>query len=297
MRSWSVASSLFLAACAATPKPDAGTPAPCELNPSAPTQFGGARPVRLHVPDGGASCPLPLVVVLHGYGASGELQAAYLGLDTLVEGRHVLLAAPTGTVDDAGSTFWSTGNASCCNFFGNPVDDVGYVRGLISDIRASWPVDPERIILVGHSNGGFFAHRLACELNEVTHVAALAGTEDVTALPCARTRPVRVLQFHGTADDVVKFDGGSALRAGAGSYVGAQEMVTRWAARNGCGATTRDGGAFDLESGLSGAETTVQAFDGCPDGGDVTLWSIEGGSHLPSVGTKLPPAFVRWSGL
>ncbi|MFZ5443132.1 MAG: alpha/beta hydrolase family esterase [Myxococcota bacterium] len=295
MRALTVSFALLVVGCSAPSNPDAGVE-PCTPRAGTLTSFGGARPVRLQAPDGGLECSYPLVIVLHGYGVGGPVQAAYLGLETLVDGRHALLAAPDGTVDDAGYRFWNTGNASCCDFFGHAPDDVGYVRQLIHDIRADWPVDPQRIMLVGHSNGGFFAHRLACELEEVTHVVSLAGTEDTASpRPCARG-PVRVLQIHGRQDETVFYDGGSKLLAYSADYVGAEEMTSRWAARNGC-AAARDGGSLDLESTLPGSETTVRAYDGCRDGGDVTLWTIEGGSHVPSVGNRLPAALTRWGGL
>ena len=53
------------------------------------------------------------------------------------------------------------------------VDDVAYVGGLIDEALRTWPVDPKRVYIVGHSNGDFMAHRLACERADV--VVAIAG--------------------------------------------------------------------------------------------------------------------------
>ena len=42
---------------------------------------------------------------------------------------------------------------------------------------------------------------------------------------------------------------------------------------------------LDLDQVLAGAETTVETYaSGCKAGGSATLWAIQGGSHLPSIG-------------
>jgi polyhydroxybutyrate depolymerase len=40
---------------------------------------------------------------------------------------------------------------------------------------------------------------------------------------------------------------------------------------------------IDLEPTIPGAETAVAAFPDCPTGSAVELWTIEGGSHIPTV--------------
>lgn len=66
-------------------------------------------------------------------------------------------------------------------------------------------IDPRRIGLVGHSNGGFMALRMACEASDlVTAVVSLAGStwkEDSSCAPA--TFPVNVLTLHGDNDDTI----------------------------------------------------------------------------------------------
>jgi polyhydroxybutyrate depolymerase len=236
-----------------------------------------------------------LVIVLHGYGASGLVEERYLGLDTLVDGRGVLVAAPDGTIDDAGAAFWNPGIAACCDFFGSPVDDVAYVSALIHEIRAVYTVDPSRIFVVGHSNGGFMAHRLACALSsELAAVVSLAGTMDETPAPCTLEAPVSVLQVHGDRDGTVLYDGGTRILGKSGPYASAPDAVRFWAKEDGCGATTTAGAPVDLETTLPGAETAVTTFDGCPQGTEVALWTIQGGSHIPTVGSRFPGLVWKW---
>ncbi len=258
--------------------------------------FGGNRPVKLLVPrawDG--ACPVPLLLVLHGYGAAGSLEASYLGLTSLVDGRGVLLAAPDGTLDAQGSAFWNVGIEACCNFGGAPVDDLAYLRDLLAEIRGVYNVDPRRIYVVGHSNGGFMALRLGCELSpDIAAVVSLAGAVGTPRLACHPAAPVSVLQIHGDLDATVLYDGGTGILGKGGPYAGAVETVARWADDDGCQATRTEGAPIDLETTLPGAETTVSSHDGCPAGTDVTLWTIEGGGHIPAVGSRFPGLVWRW---
>lgn len=292
-----VVSTLGLVACATkTPSmADAGCVRGSRGKPSQAV-FGGDRPVQLSVPrDYDSSCPAPLVVVLHGYGASGFLEQAYLGLQSLVDARGVVLAAPDGTKDSSGSQFWNPGTAACCNFFGSPVDDTAYLSGLITDIRNVYAIDPTRIFVVGHSNGGFMAHRLGCALSgEVAAIVSLAGTIDEVPAPCSLAAPVSVLQVHGDDDATVLYDGGTAILGKSGPYASAPATVAWWAAQNGCQATASAQDAVDLESTLAGAETAVTSFDGCPAGVDVSLWTIRGGSHIPTVANRFPALVWKW---
>jgi polyhydroxybutyrate depolymerase len=102
----------------------------------APTRDAGnpliaARPYRVRAPGNYTTLgPLPLVVLLHGYGANATGQEAYFALGPQVSERRFLLALPDGTRDARGQQFWNATDA-CCNFYNAAVDDVAYLRALI----------------------------------------------------------------------------------------------------------------------------------------------------------------------
>jgi polyhydroxybutyrate depolymerase len=278
---------LLLVACA--------KPAPVEAPRDAGPQrtFGGSRPVTLSVPRAYAGRATPLLIALHGYGNSSGPFEKYLGLQSLVDAKGVLLASPDGTRDAKGNRFWNAGSDACCNFNASAVDDVAYLRELIADIRRLYNVDRRRIFVVGHSNGGFMAFRLACELSdELAAVVSLAGaTPD-----CQPKSPVSVLQIHGDRDVGVRFDGGSnILGNGGGDYPGALETTRRWARAAGCQESQSQSGApIDLEAEVLGAETLVSTHEGCPAGIDVSLWTIQAGSHIPEVTAAFPELVWGW---
>src|SRR5690348_1716650 len=98
-----------------------------------PLVFGGDRPVELQVPELLEGETYPLVVILHGYGASGFLQQAYFEMSDLAEREGVFVLAPDGLTDSAGRQFWNA-DPTCCDFDGSNPDDVAYLGGLIDDV-------------------------------------------------------------------------------------------------------------------------------------------------------------------
>jgi polyhydroxybutyrate depolymerase len=259
------------------------------------TVFGGDRPVTLEVPhvyDG--SKKWPLLIFLHGYSATGFLEESYLQLSPLVNEKGILLAAPDGTVNSQGLHFWNAMDA-CCDYDHSGVDDVGYVSGLIDEISQTYNVDPKRIYVMGHSNGGWMSYRMACErANKIAAIVVLAGATWYDTSKCAPAKPVSVLHIHGDADQEVIYTGGVNNLAGGARYPGAVQSVTDWAGYDHCGTTMTAGDALDLDTALAGAETTTARFDGCPAGIGLELWTIHGGSHVPNFSTAFREKTWAW---
>jgi polyhydroxybutyrate depolymerase len=260
-----------------------------------------ARPYLFKVPTGYDSRkPTPLVIMLHGYGATALAQEGYFQLGAAAEEQTFLYAYPDGTVDPTGRQFWNADDA-CCDFFASGVDDVAYVNAIIDDVSAKFNVDPKRIFVVGHSNGAFMSHRLACDLSSrIAAIASLAGAVWNDPAKCNPTDHVSVLDVHGNADLVVSYDGGAVaanlVSPGVPSrtqppYPSEAKTTATWAAKNGCtGALVPKGLTLDLDTTLVGAETAESAYAGCPSGIDVELWTIAGGSHVPILAT---PTWAR----
>lgn len=223
--------------------------------------------------------PLPLVIVLHGYGTSGAVADRLFGFGTILDERRFLLAMPDGNRDENGLRFWNATDA-CCGFDRTDVDDVAYLEAVIDDMSARYAVDPKRIFVVGHSNGGFMAHRLACDLSDrIAAVVSLAGAVRADPSSCQPAQPVAVAELHGTADRLIRFDGGTL--AGI-PYPGAVQTVATWAEKNGCSATTGDAPQrLDLDVLVAGAETTVTRHADCPAGAAAELWTLAGTGHSP----------------
>jgi polyhydroxybutyrate depolymerase len=99
---------------------------------------------------------------------------------------------------------------------------------------------------------------------------------------------VSVLHVHGRNDTTVSYQGGATPE---GAYPGAVETVDDWAGKDGCkGALAVTGRKRDLDSSVPGDETDEATWSGCPSGVSVTLWTIEGGGHVPAFNDNWAPA-------
>jgi len=252
----------------------------CGASTPPPRTFGGDRPVNLQIPlTLEAGKQYPLVLVLHGYGANGFLQEAYFGMSSLANDSTAFVLAPDGLENSLGNQFWNA-DPNCCDFEHQNPDDVAYLGGLIDEVSAAWPIDPKAVVVVGHSNGGYMAYRLACDRADVIgEIVVLAGQAASTT--CAPAKPVNVLHIHGTVDESVPF----AVAA---------PSVETWAAYDQCGPKRAPGPALDLEVKLAGSETHTEATAGCPTAIAVDFWTVEGGSHIPSFGSAFEPAVWQW---
>ncbi len=268
--------------------PIADAPLPIVRMPIGPED----RPADINLPpqhDG--TTRLPLFILLHGYGASGPAQDTYLGFSRAVRAAGGYWIIPDGTRDAANNRFWNA-SESCCNFAGSSVDDEGYLLSLIDAAEAAVPVDTSRVYIFGHSNGAFMAMRMACTHSDrITAIGTLAGTEAVDYTCTTLTRPVSLLHLHGTADATIQYGGGTV---GAASFVGAEDVVSRWVTRDGCNATGTPGTAFDWDTTVDGPETTPNVFSGCQSGSLVELWTLTGSGHLPVTNGAGMRSIIDW---
>jgi polyhydroxybutyrate depolymerase len=283
---------LFLPALLAACSSAEPAPAPLEQEPIDLSPLGGDRPVEPYVPASyKPETPAPLVILLHGFGASGLLQELVFRLREVSEERGFLYLMPDGTLDADGKRFWNATDA-CCNRYGSEVDDVAYLRALIAEAKERFSVDPKRVYLVGHSNGGFMAHRMACdEAGAVAAVASLAGSTWLDPARCKPSEPVAVLQIHGTEDTSVLFEG--ELTSAEIGYPGADETTARWAELNGCDPTPQSAAPIDFSPDVDGPETTITRFTaGCDGASGAELWTMVGERHVPGLSKSFSPAIV-----
>lgn len=223
---------------------------------------------------------LPLVVLLHGYGATGAMQESYMKFESVAETNKFILVYPDGTVDSSGRRFWNATDA-CCDFFSAVADDV-YLLSILKEMESSYSIDAKRIYFVGHSNGGFMSYRMACKYpDRVAAIASLAGASYFKTTDCGAKSSVSVLQVHGTKDETILYEGGQILGT---SYPGAVASASQWATFNQCtqNAVTRSS-KFDLEPNITGDETSVTAWTNCQNSSEVELWTMEGAAHIPTL--------------
>jgi polyhydroxybutyrate depolymerase len=241
--------------------------------------------VTLNVPAGfDDATSYPLIVVLHGYSVDGIIQEAYFGVRAEVDAGRAFSLAPDGLTDSLGHPYWNA-DPACCDVDHTNPDDSGYLSALIADVTTAWPVSD--VFVVGHSNGGYMAYRMACDhADQISAIGVLAGIVSTDPAACQPSQPVSVLHMHGTLDTEVPYDQTS-------DYAGAMGSVTRWAGYDGCDATPAPGATADFDSDVAGDETQISTFS-CPSGLGVELWTLTGSTHIPVPTPAYEPALVGW---
>jgi len=248
---------------------------------------GLTRTYLLHVPpDPEFAKPMPVVLVLHGATQSPESAERMSGMSALADKEGFLAVYPRGT---GRLPTWNSGN--CCGpALEKRVDDVEFIRSLLAKLESQYSVDSKRIFVTGISNGAMMSYRLGCELSD--EVAAIAPVEGAQDLDCRPAKPVSVIVFHGTADRLVPFDGGTTpFQLGPKrNDTPVTDTVNFWVRKDGC-ATTPERQASP--------EVRISIYSDCKEGTGVALCAIQGGRHmwpgLPISGNSVPATDLMWA--
>lgn len=150
-----------------------------------------------------------LVIGLHGGGGSGEQFERSSYLSDKANVSKFIAVYPDG-VQGTGILKARTWNAgSCCDYASeNNINDVKFISQLIDKLIVEYKINPKKVYVTGHSNGGMLAYRLACEIpNKIAAIAPNASTM-VVKQPCNPSRPVPILHMHSLLDWNVPYSGG-----------------------------------------------------------------------------------------
>jgi polyhydroxybutyrate depolymerase len=236
------------------------------------------RSYVLHVPRD-VKRPAALVIVLHGGGGSAKNVIAQTGFDAEADRNGFIVAYPEGTAR-ANGRFHTWNAGACCGVaVERGMDDVGFIRAMVADIAAAYPIDPQRITATGLSNGGMMAYRLACEASDL--IAAIAPVSAVIVVaPCEPRFPVSVIHIHGTADSHVPIEGGVGAKSiSQYPYLPVERSIALWAAYDDCGK--------DPMVSAPAPSVTLQSYPRCTPGIAVDYYVIEGGRHAWPGGKRL----------
>jgi polyhydroxybutyrate depolymerase len=242
---------------------------------------GVRRSYYVHVPEGhDGATPLPVVVALHGAFSTARKFERESGFSLLADREGFLVVYPQGI--GLGDLFrhWNSGH--CCGKARKMnLDDVGFALAAVDDVARRNPVDRSRLYVVGHSNGGMLAYRLAAERPELVAAVAVASAT-IGGIPSAdepewtvprSKHPVPVLALHGRADENVPYEGGRAAQSrGKSSTISVARSIGLWVDANGCDPDPQ----VEL---MSGGRVERQSWSGCGDDAEVVLYSLDGWGH------------------
>ena len=242
-------------------------------------QGENVRQYKVHVPPSyDPAVPTPTVFCIHGLGQDALLFCVTgTAMDKQSDEAGFIMIMPNGYQNS-----WNAG--TCCGAASTEqLDDVALFRALLEEVGKHVNIDLDRVYATGLSNGAYMSYRLACEaadmITGVVPVAGAIGKNDIGGgtnansdfTSCEPSRPVSVLDMHGTADPLIPY----SLKAPTLEHI---------AAKNGCAMTTKPATAP-----LSAGDTTCVSYEGCPSGIELTACTVEAGGHCwfgsPDCGT------------
>jgi polyhydroxybutyrate depolymerase len=147
---------------------------------------GTTRSAVLVVPED-LSEPAPLLFAFHGHGGTGGALDRQLGFENLWP--EAIVVYPDGQTGHPGindpqgtETGWQTTKGE-----GGDAD-IAFYDALLADLQAKLPVDPDRIYLMGHSNGSELVSLLRNERGDAVAATANSSAQLTRWIP---TDPVR----------------------------------------------------------------------------------------------------------
>lgn len=111
-------------------------------------------------------------------------------------------------------------------------EDLDFFDAVRQEMIDKYPINPSRVFAAGHSNGGGFAAYTACKrAHQLTGIATVSAAYYNTVFDGCAPIPTKQIDFHGTKDNTIKYDGGVRHDA---DYKPVMEVMEEAAERNHC---------------------------------------------------------------
>lgn len=257
---------------------------------------GFRRSFRLHVParlhvltnaeTSGANRPRPLVLALHGGFATARILEKQSGLSEVADREGFLVAYPNGFGFFSLARHWN-GGLCCGKALKSNFDEFGFLDRVTEWIAERYPVNRQRIYVVGYSNGGMLAHWYASERADklaglgiwASSIGSVERPERSWTWPEPKDR-IPVFIAHGKSDKRLPY-GTPGQRRGTRLF-GGVGSARAWARANGCTEDPRSStvGAVERREWCMGSTAPV-VFLGLED------WGHDWPG--PNLTAKLPP--------
>jgi len=208
---------------------------------------GIERQYRMYIPrsyDGVEA--VPLLLALHGGMGSAQQFEKQTGFNEIAERDGFIVVYPDGLgVFKYSFHVWNSGYIRAG--IGQNADDVLFLYTLIKHLQTTYRIDPSRIYMTGHSNGGMMTYRMGGEHAEIfaaiAPVSAAIGGYATSESPHYQiptpTQPLSVVHVHGRLDKNVLYDGGETqegINKGRRD-VSVNESIAFWVTQNNCSKT------------------------------------------------------------
>lgn len=232
------------------------------------------RTYIVHYPKQWDGSPIPLLVALHGRFGSGSSMIKQTKLDLLADTKGFIVVFPDGF-----KRSWADGRGNT-PADENQINDIAFIESMVKRLIAEGSVNPKKVFLVGHSNGGFMAQRIAAEKPElwkgVVSVAAQVSVFTLKRKSNLKTNPVSIGIIAGTDDPLVPFSGGY-VRDG-GEILSVNDSILRWKEWNLCNDTLTTK-VQTFQEGLSEIKIDFYRYEVCAENTKVGMIQLNGLGH------------------
>ena len=217
---------------------------------------GTVRDYIIYIPETYAeNTAYPLLFSFHGLNSNMENIYRKSQFNELAESESFIVVYPEA-IDEQ----WNLSSAD------NP--DIDFVKALLDTLEEDYNIESNRIYSTGMSNGGNISFTLACELSD--RIAAIAS---VTGLnlhlqvneTCSTTRPVAILQIHGTEDPIAR-------------YVFVEPTLQFWIGYNNTETNPTITPIPDTDTADGSTVERIQYVNGA-EGVEVQILKVTGGGH------------------
>ena len=205
------------------------------------------------------SQPAPLVFNFHGRSSNSFQQMVYGDFRQIADTANFIIVHPQAKPDITSSNSWGLGLMSN--------DDMDFINELYSYLLFLYNINTNKIYSTGMSNGGYMSYQLACHMSDkIAAIASVSGAMSTqTQLNCNPTRPMPILEIHGTADAILNYD--EILND-----------IEYWRDFNNCNFIPDIAVIPNIDSSdLSSVEHFV--YDNCDNGVTTELYKIINGGH------------------
>jgi polyhydroxybutyrate depolymerase len=244
--------------------------------------MGSRRSYLVHIPPAAETRDrLPLVIAVHGAFETAKDMEKRSGFSQLADREGFVAVYPNGIGLFGFLQHWNAGHC-CGKAAADGVDDVGFLAEVISDVQKRLRIDPQRIYMVGFSNGGMLTYRFAAENGEILSAFAVvastigshpSGSDPLWRMPDPET-PVPLIVFHGLADDAIPPRGGiSPKRGGERSFLSVKDSTAFWVHHNGCNSEP-------VSSESRQNSVRIQTWKKCRQNAEVVVYLLKGWGHV-----------------
>ena len=223
------------------------------------------RNMITYVPEGLPAYNAPLVISLHGMGQDANYQRnTNSKWDAVADTAKFVMVYPNGN-----NKSWDIGGDT----------DIRFIETIIDTMYNRYHINRNRVYLSGFSMGGMMTYHAMSRLSD-----KIAAFGPVSGIPVDYRNPsgpraVPIIHTHGTADNVVYYNGDP--NHVAGGYGSIPEYVKKWAKFDGCDVDNPTV-IKPYPSNKPGSAATYTKYSGGKNGVEVVLMSIEGKGHWQS---------------